>query len=222
MIALYILGGLLLLIGLVLISPIAVRIRGREDYNIELGWLFLRFRLYPKKPDKHPGKTKKEKKPSETGKAVKTYLTDLFREKGTKGALRELWDIAKTVLRPLVPFFGRAKVDCKEFSLAVAGKDAAATALEYGAANALVYNTLAFLRERVTFRRLSVAITPAFTATGTTLALDLRIRWRVWHLVSLAWTLLRLFIHKFSRSALPKPTKGGSDHGGKQQSVADH
>lgn len=214
MIALYIIGGLLVLIGLLLLSGVCIRVRADGDFRVELRWLLLRFRLYPAK-EKPKEKAEKKAAPKKES-AVKVYLSDLFRKEGTVGGLKTLWDIAKAAMKPVLPFLGRATVDLKTFLLSVSSDDAAKTALEYGTANGLVYDTLAFLREKLKFRRCRVAVRSDFTATETTLALDLRIRWRVWHFLPLLVGLVRVYLNKISKPVAVNPNKGDSEHGGKQ------
>ena len=158
MIAVYIILGILLLIGLALIIPIKIHIIVDEDFCVKLKYIFLNFKLYPKEKDEKKEKAKtddaKEKKPS----AIKEFTKNLISEKGIIDAIREIVSIIKELLAPFGPFFAKMSVDIKDLTVVVASTDAARTATYYGAICAAVYDILAVVDKKFKLRRKNVKV----------------------------------------------------------------
>ena len=158
MIAVYIILGILLLIGLALIIPIKIHIIVDEDFKCELKYIFLKFKLYGQQEGKEKEKarteTKKPKKPS----AIKDFTKKLIAEKGIIEAIKEIISIVKELLLPFGPFFAKTRVDIKDLTVVIASPDAARTATCYGAISGIMYDLLAVVDKKFKLRRKNVKV----------------------------------------------------------------
>ena len=189
MIVLKIIGWVLLgILGLIVLA-LCVKLRITAEYSdenthVELGWLFLRIPLYPKK-EKPPKKKKKkagkeepeeekpeEEKPEEekqeeeagSGKKKESFLHALYRSHGVDGILelvRKLCSYLKTFMGGL---FRSLVVEQLYLEIGCAKGDAAATAVYYGEVCSALWPMLGALASRCKLRKYDINIYPDYLA----------------------------------------------------------
>ena len=170
MIFLYILLGFLVLIAALLIIPIGVSITAGDDFTVWLHFIGLRFKLFPNHRKKHT-KIKRKKQKDETGKKTNEgYIKQLFTKHGVSGGVGKIVSILKTLCEKSLYITRHITVKSLEFYLTVATDDAAKTAIEYGAVNAIVYPFLAFLDNNLIIKRKTVNINCDFNSTKSNLS----------------------------------------------------
>ena len=156
MIVLYILGGLLLLLlGLLLLLallaliPVRARLGFREEFSLELRYLFLRFPLLPgeeepEEPEEEPEKPEKpegEKKPGLVDRAKAA-----LKREGFAGFLQALGELLGVLAEASAGIVKRIRLRRFDLYLCVAGgEDAAAAAIRYGQVSAGVYAACGWL-----------------------------------------------------------------------------
>ena len=76
MIVLYVLGGLLLFLLLLTLTPLHATLRFQEEFGLELRYLFFRYKLQPgQEPKEEPEEPEeKEEKPKEKGGFFKKFF----------------------------------------------------------------------------------------------------------------------------------------------------
>ena len=163
MIALYILGGLLLLILLILIVPVRLRVTYDQTLTAKLRVLFLiPYTLYdergPEKPKKEkakadkPAKAKKKKEKKSASHLFKERAAEL-KTRGAAGLLDWLRDIARLVLGATKRLLRAITVRRLDLRMCVVGEDAADTALTCGRFCAAAYPLLGTLMCAIKTRR---------------------------------------------------------------------
>lgn len=209
------LWGLLALLALALLVPVAVMVQAREGQppQVRLGWLFLRVRLYPPKP-LSPAKEKalREKRRK---KELRKYLKRKNKEskrlskkrktvshKGPEGLAEklslavELMGALKGGLGLLVRRFRFYRI---YVCLVVAKEDAAQTAIAYGKVNHRIYTAYAAAQSFLNLARPDLRIYPDFQREEGTWELDIRGRiapvFVLAALASMAWGAMRLLLN---------------------------
>ena len=162
MVALYIIGGILLLIALILLLPITAQIKFRDDLNLKIK--FLGITVYKLKQDEKP-KTEKKKsestdqKPKEKEQGI---FSKLKAKHGFKGAIKELFDFASAVIREIKPQLLKIKFRKFKLDLIIVGEDAAMTAIEYGAVCGIVYPVLSFIDQNLNIKLKQINVEAGF------------------------------------------------------------
>jgi len=134
---------------LLLLCPIRVALRWKDDTALTVGWLFLRFKLLPR-----PKQEKKQPVPQKEGTAAQN--------KAQKAANANSADTLTQYADLLPELLGRLKgcvllvlrhtrVKQLELNMLVSREDAAETAITYGRANQAVYTALALLQNLLKF-----------------------------------------------------------------------
>ncbi len=183
MTALIIILSIIAFFTLLLFIPLRVKIKAESELYITLSYLFLRFRLYPKKqkkkqkpPEKAAAKSGK-KPPEKDGEKKPGYIQKLFKEKGAAAAIRELTDILKTVLKQFFKMLKHLKFNKLFLTVHVADNDAAKAAIEYGAVNAAIFPLLALADTASGINRKKVDIYCEFEGESS-LSADIRLSLR--------------------------------------------
>ena len=154
MTALYIIGGILLFLFLLLIIHVTAEIGYHDTFiaRVKYGFITVFDTEKPSKPKK-PKKAKKEKKKSESPKDGKPkkkkegFITRIFKEKGKIGGIKFCFAVIKAGLIRIIRLI--KKIEFKKFCLdiTVSSDDAADTAIAYGTVCAAVYPVVAIIKE---------------------------------------------------------------------------
>lgn len=149
---------------------------GKENDNIfelYVGWLFLKFRLLPKKENKKPKKPKKEKKPEEETeiipepkekkkKSKDNIFLRFYRNNGVGGVL-ELLSNLKSDLGGMFKQIGRAFLfEQMYIFLQVGAGDSADTALKYGKVCSAAYPAMGFFVANMRVKKSNLQVQPDF------------------------------------------------------------
>ncbi len=185
MIALYIIGGLLLAIALLLLLRIGVMFYcygKKPQFAVSIGFVKLRFDMDELKEQAQSAEGKQGKKPRET------------KEKEKKSVV----DIIKTVKEGALRFYEKykryARLDRYMLKVNLGTDDPAKTAVLYGAVAAVAASLHAFamsVRRKRGARVVETEIKPDFIAESTDFAVELGFSLRLWQIASCAWTVWR-------------------------------
>ncbi len=145
MTALYIIGGIFLLLFLLLMVPVRLDIGFREEFSMTARYLFLRFPVLPgKEQEPEEEKPPEEKKPTE--KKKQGGLKKILSRTGFTGFLQSLFQLVKMALSSGKRLISRIKWKRFDLYLCLGGaQDAAAAAELYGQLSAGVYSACGVL-----------------------------------------------------------------------------
>lgn len=217
MLALWIILGIVALLGLLLLLPLQIVLR----YDPENGF-FYRVRLLfvplvrsdrPEKvdrPEKKPAAPKKEQPEEQKKSAVSDLLAFLglgeintkarakaaISERGLTAVLGDVLAAIKTLLVRTGKCLGSGVFQRFFLTVTIGGDDAADAAISYGTACAAVYSLVTLLEQSMTVRRRRVAVTIDDAQESGSVSLDLALRYRVWHLLRYACFLLGNYLKK--------------------------
>ncbi len=144
MTALYIIGGILLLLFLLLMVPVRLDIGFREEFSLTVRYLFLRFPVLPGKEQEPEEEKPPEEKPPE--KKKQGGLKKILSRTGFSGFLQSLFQFVKMALASGKRLISRIKWKQFDLYLCLGGaEDAAAAAQLYGQLSAGVYSACGVL-----------------------------------------------------------------------------
>ncbi len=174
MVILYILGGLLLLIGLILLLPIGLKLSYDGEFKYKIKVAFISF-SFDKKEEKRIDK-KIEKSAVKDAEKEKSFFEKLKAKRGFTGAVKELFGFVKVCLEPLKRFLRFLRIYDIRLSVSVVGEDAASTAVDYGIACSGIYPTLSFLEGFTDLKYKRIDIKADFEAQQSNFAFSLKIK----------------------------------------------
>lgn len=163
MLWLYILGGIMLFIALILALPVFAKIdfdSERNKFFLRIGYAFFSKRILPAKSKKDKAKINSEKKRSKAKKKAKKRgdngkekgsFSRLVQKEGFVGAISTVCSTIKTFAVKTTVIFNHLKIKHFRLNIQVGGEDAASAAVNYGAVCACVYPLLGFISSAVTF-----------------------------------------------------------------------
>ena len=196
MFLLYILGGLLALILIVLLLPASVKLSydGEFDYKLKIAFITLNLERAekPKKQNSH-----KKVQTKTVQKKEKSFFEKLQDKKGFVGAVKEVFTFIKECLIPLKRFLRFVKFRDIRLFIAVVGEDAAGTATNYGLVCSAVYPTLSFIESVANTKYKSVDIKADFENKKSDLTFSLKIKTNIIFILILAVRIFKEY-KKFS------------------------
>ncbi len=166
MLALYIIGGILLLIALILLLPITAQVKFDNDFFFKVK--FLGITVYKLKEKQEKNKTKKEKSENNEPKPKakeQGIFAKLKAKHGFKGAIKELFDFTSKVIVKIKPQLLKIKFRKFKLDLIIVGEDAAMTAIEYGAVCGIVYPVLSFIDQSLNIKLKQINVSAGFKHT---------------------------------------------------------
>ncbi len=144
MIILYILLGIIVLVGILLLCNITVCLSYSDEFLLKVK--FLNFTLFSSDKPKVKEKNKNEKKPTTQTKAKKSLFKKLKEKYGFSGAVREIFSLLNDSFVHIKKFLRHIFIKKVNLNINVVGQDAAQTAIEYGAVCSAVYPVLSFVQ----------------------------------------------------------------------------
>lgn len=213
MIALYIIGGIILLFALLLFCPMSIHAKYDESLMVTVCYLFVNFSfpkppLTPEQEAKQAAKKAKKQKKKEEKKRRKAQKKDekpghkvgkkqkkkydfkeIFARHGVSGLLSILKDIT-ALFKKHFKKLRHAKIRFLSVDLLIAKGNAADTAVEYGRACEIVYPSVAELLSICRHGKYEVAVTPDFNGQKSVAKAEIFLSIRLFHLVSLALGLV--------------------------------
>lgn len=201
MIALYIIGGLLVLIALLLSSPVSVRFYYRDTPELILRVWGCPFRLLPRPPEEtHPEKTSisSDPKPKEQKPSLLDELQASFREDGVGAVLRWMEQLAGILKRAVGRLLKAVTVKNLCLQMRISGEDAAAAATNYGKVCAVFYPLLGAVSAGIRVNKRAVDLRPDFMLEGAAVLVDVTVGVSLWRLagaaVAAGFSLLRIYM----------------------------
>lgn len=182
MVALYILLGILGIIGLVVLLlsvKFAVTVHYEDDIALSVRWLFLKFDILPKK-EKKPKKKKKKKdkkpkdKKDEGDKKPKKEIVkepkdkdenmflNFYKNRGVDGVLQLLKDTVKAIGGMFGRIFRAFRIEELYIAMIVGGGDSAETADKYGKTCAAAFPAMGLIVNKLNIKKYSIDISPDF------------------------------------------------------------
>ena len=161
MVALYIIGGILLLIALILLLPITAQIKFEDDFFLKVKFLGVTIYKLKEKQEK-PKAPKKEKTEQKAKEKELGIFAKLKAKHGFKGAIKEVFDFAGKVITEIKPQLLKIKFRKFKLELIVVGEDAAMTAIEYGAVCGIVYPVLSFIDQNLNIELKQIIVEAGF------------------------------------------------------------
>ena len=164
MLALYIIGGIILLILLILLLPITAQVKFNDDFSVKIK--FLGITVYKLKPDDEKAESKeKTEKPKEAKAEEKGLFTKLMDKQGFKGAVKEIFILLLNILKATKKHLLKIKFRKVKMDLIIVGSDAAMTAIDYGAVCSLAYPLLSFIDQNLNIKLKQINIEAGFKHT---------------------------------------------------------
>lgn len=161
MVALYIIGGILLLIALILLLPITAQVKFKDDLDLKVK--FLGFTVYKLEEENQKPKKAKEKVPKQTPKEKEYGIFAKLKAKhGFRGAIKEIFGFAGSVITQIKPQLLKLKFRKFKLDLIIVGEDAAMTAIEYGAVCGIVYPVLSFIDQSLDIKLKQINVEAGF------------------------------------------------------------
>lgn len=162
MIALYILAGILCVLGLILLLPVSVNLK----YNGELSFKVKFAGIKVFEPSKNPKKAEENIQPAQKTKSKDSQLKSSFKilkeKHGFIGAVKEIVSFIKDCLNHLGLLLKTMKFKKICLDLSVAGSDAAQTAIQYGEVCSAVYPVLSFFQSKANVKYKQINIKGEF------------------------------------------------------------
>lgn len=162
MTALWIIGGIILLIALLLLLSVTVYVKIGETVQVKIGACGLRFTVFPSKEKEKKGKKPEKarrKKPEKPKAAVPE-------EKAGARSFSETAAFAVAILKAVVPgaveLVRKIRVTRMRVFLSVGAEDADTAAVRYGQTCAGVYGVLACIDKAMTLKVKEVNVVPDF------------------------------------------------------------
>ncbi len=154
MTALWIILGILAFFVILFSIPIHVVLEADSDVRVHARFLFIKYSLFPmKKRKKKPKAAKKPKKTKKTASPKKTKkAADAPKEKKKRDIIGLIKLILKLVAAVLRKFPKHFRVRILRYNITVGTKDAAKTAILYGAVTGLSANLFELLKKGTRFR----------------------------------------------------------------------
>lgn len=195
MTAVYIIGGILLFLALVLSSPVSLRLYYRETPLCVLRVWGVPVQLIPRKPSKKRTTAVTDtkaatKKPS----AVLTRLQDAFKQDGVTATLGFLGETAKLLTTSAGKLLCGINIRLMRIELRIGGEDAAAAAMHFGEVCAVLYPLLSVIGCHLRIHKREVEVRPDFEGQGTAALLDIRCRISLWRVCGTLLSSLWKFI----------------------------
>lgn len=193
MIALYIIGGLLAFIALLLSSPVSVRFFYRETPELILRVWGYPIRLLPRPPEQSALEEKPaQKSKKQTEKTDKpSFLSELhtsLKEDGIGTVLQLMGELAGVLKRTVGKLLRAVTVKNFQLHMRISGKDAAAAATNYGKVCAAFYPLFGALTAGIRVKKHDVDLRPDFVEEGNAVLLDVTARISLWKLTGAALT----------------------------------
>lgn len=171
MIALYVIFGIVLLIGVLLFCPVRLDILFEDTFSMKCKFLFIVFSVYPQKGKKKKRK-KTQKKDNENNKNNK--FRDIIKEKGLSGFLKLIKKLVSIAVSTVKSLFSHLCVDSLDLNIMVAEEDAAATAIKYGQVCSVVYPALNIFLKNTHKQNYSIIIYPSFIEHKSRVILEMK------------------------------------------------
>lgn len=190
MIALYIIGGLLALIALLLSSPVSVRFFYRDTPTLILRVWGYPIKVLPRPPaGEAPAKATPDIQKDTKQKEKSSFLDELqasFKEDGVGAILHWMGELAEILKRALGRLLRAVTLKELRLEMRISGEDAAAAATNYGKVCAVFYPLLGAVSTGIRIKKHDIDLRPDFMEEGSAVFLDITARISLWRLAGAA------------------------------------
>ena len=212
MIAVYIIGAVLLIIGVLLFLPLNVGLKYENDFYLKIKFAGIRvFGIEPQKKAKYKHEktdtVTDEKAEKTTTEEAKKFFEKLKKKYGFTGALKSVFGFAFKILSQLKSMLKHIKVNKLKLKILIAGEDAAATAVEYGVVCSAVYPVMALLDSCNGINVKNIDVRSNFETSECEFAFSFSLRIAVIYLLFSAWKIYKEYKNYMSGLHL----EGGPD-----------
>ncbi len=204
MIALYIVGGLLAFIALVLSSPVTVRFFFRDTPELILRVWGYPIRLLPRATEQELQKKQKKQTQKTDKPSLLSELQMSLKEDGIGTILQYMGDLADILKRTTGKLLRAVTVKNFQLHMRISGEDAAAVATNYGKVCAALYPLLGVLTSGIRFKKHDVELHPDFLQEGNAVLLDVAARVSLWKLMGAAITVGISLLHLYTTVDIKK------------------
>lgn len=230
MTALWIIGGIVLLIVLFMMISITVYVKIDETVRVKVGALGIRFTVFParEKKEKPPKTKKKKKKKEKLAKPLKTPPEKKANERSFGDTIAFAVSILQAVVPGAVRLVRKIRITRMRIFLSVGAEDADTAAVRYGQTCIGVYSLLACVDKAMTLKVKDISIAPDFM-TGQmrydiSFCAKLRIGSAVLSALGILFKLIAVFVRQSKRPAAalpahPAPKKPGGKQKERVESV---
>ncbi|MCR5636046.1 MAG: DUF2953 domain-containing protein [Clostridiales bacterium] len=194
--AIYILAIIIFIIFVLLVCPIVLSVKQKDDLAVYVRYIFVRIRLYPQKekPEKQEKETKETKKKKEKEKPEEKKKPNVFKEKLDKDGLSEFLDNVKYAVnrvKKIPVFIKRHLIFSKLFiNISVSDEDAATAAVNYGRACSVIYPAYSFFLSNFRCRKTSVNVIADFDKKESSAEADIKIKIKLIFIIIAAFKAL--------------------------------
>lgn len=174
-IALYIVGGLLLFLFVLTLLPVRATVEFREEFSLEVRYLFLRFPILPAKegPEEEspPEPGPEETSPKKDKPGLLDRVKAALKREGLAGFLQGLGELIRLLLEAVGGLLKGLRLKRFDLYLCLAGgQDAAAAAVRYGQVAAGVYGACGGLFALMPCKRKGVTVDLDYAAADNTVS----------------------------------------------------
>ncbi|MBO4733470.1 MAG: DUF2953 domain-containing protein [Clostridia bacterium] len=194
MTALYIIGGILLFLFVLLLIPVSAEISYIDDFNLRVKYGVIKVfdNAKPKKEKKaKPKKPKGDR--AEKGKK-ESFISRIFKEKGKIGGIKFCFAILKAVFSKLIWVLKKISFKKLFLDITVSSDDAANTAVTYGAVCAAVYPVIALIKENTKIGVSEVNVSTDFEKISPVVKAAVAVKTRLLYAVIAAVALLAEYL----------------------------
>ncbi len=195
MIALYILAGLLILITLILLLPVGVELKYKDEFTFSVRFAGIKIFGPGTKSNKSKPQTETEKVSKDN--QFKAAFEKLKDKHGFAGAVKEIFTLFKDCLVHLKYFIKTMKFKKVYLDLGVVGSDAAQTAIQYGQVCATVYPILSFFQSIARVKYKQINVKSDFENKKSTFSFSLNVNLQIIFLIISAFRIYKEY-KKFS------------------------
>ena len=228
MLALKIILGIIAFFVLVLSVRVTVYMTYDEEFNLDIGWLFFKLHILPKKekPEKEK-KLKKEKAPKEEESTDKppedekpkekkdNIIVSFYKNQGFSGVLQLLKDTVNAINGMFGTIFRHFVFRELKLYMTVGASDAAETAQLYGKTCAAVFPAMGLITSTCNVKEYDCAVRPNFMVAEKSaifrVVLSFRPVFATTAVVVLAFKLLFKVVFKLLKNKPKEPDKKASE-----------
>ena len=197
MTALYIIGGILLFLFVLLLIPVSAEISYIDDFNLRVKYGIIKVfdNLKPKKPKKEkPKKSKSDSGKKKEKPKKESFISRVFKEKGKIGGIKFCFAILKAVFSKLIWVLKKISFKKLFLDITVSSDDAANTAVTYGAVCAAVYPVIALIKENTKIGVSEVNVSTDFEKISPVVKAAVAVKTRLLYAVIAAVALLAEYL----------------------------
>ncbi len=182
---------------LLLLCPLCLSVSYEGEWKVKVRYLFVRYPLYPRKPSKKKekkGKIQKDSLEKQKPKEKSSPWRDILKEKGVKGLLSLLKQLANAGSGGAKKLFRHLVIRECSLHVSAGGEDAAQAAIKYGYLCAAVYPAAGAVISNTKCKHHDIQVLCNFDNQETTFQFHGKCSIQVLFLLAAGWTVLYRFL----------------------------